>query len=541
MALARRSDPRVQMAWPGFVDAMTALLLVLMFVLSIFMIVQFTLRETISGNERRLNQLTAQLMELSNILAMEEARGEDLQGEVLRLTATLAEGQAENLRLGAVVSTLTAEREALAARAARFEDQIAALLADRDRMLGEIATAEGEARERRAEASQLRARITALEAAETRAISEREALQLTLARLRDEISAEAETARLAAARADAMEALVAQLRDEQATAERRTVTLSAELDEAERNRLLEAAAAEALRQRLADATAELSAMSLILDQERRDAERTLEMLAAAEAARRNLESELDEATSLIDRERALQLVAQAQLQEAGELNTQQARQLAALNAQTRALREQLAQVQATLSAVEAAEAEANVEIAALGQRLNAALAREAALQRREAERLREEVRDLASYRSEFFGRMREVLGSREDIRIVGDRFVFQSEVLFDVGSAALGEAGRRELGRLADAIREVLPEIPGEIDWVLRVDGHTDITGSLDFNWELSQRRALSVVRYLSEEHGLPPDRLAAAGFGPFQPLDTGSGPEALARNRRIEVKFTER
>jgi chemotaxis protein MotB len=137
--------------------------------------------------------------------------------------------------------------------------------------------------------------------------------------------------------------------------------------------------------------------------------------------------------------------------------------------------------------------------------------------------------------------MREVLGARDDIRIVGDRFVFQSEVLFDVGSAALGEAGQRELARLADAIREVLPEIPREIDWVLRVDGHTDLTGSLDFNWELSQRRALSVVRYLSEEQNLPADRLAAAGFGPFQPLDRGTGPEALARNRRIEVKFTER
>ena len=541
MALARRTDSRTQMAWPGFVDAMTALLLVLMFVLSIFMIVQFTLRETISGNERRLSQLTAQLAELSNVLAMEEARSEDLNSRVASLTATLDEGRAENLRLEGIVSTLTAERDALSARAARFEDQIASLLSERDRMVGEIAAAEDGARERRAEITQLRARISSLEAAETRAISEREALQLTLARLRDEISSEAEAARLAAAKADAMEALVASLRAEKAEAEQTSVVLGSQLDDAERQRLLEAAAAEELRKRLSDATAELSAMSLILDQERRKAEQTLEMLAAAEAAQSDLEAELATVRETIDREKALQLVAQRQLAETEQVNTEQARQLAALNAQTRALREQIAAVQAQLEASEAKEQEANVEIATLGQRLNAALAREAALQRREAERLRQENQNLAAYRSEFFGRMREVLAGRSDIRIVGDRFLFQSEVLFDVGSAELGPAGRAELQRLAQAIREVMPEIPDGIDWVLRVDGHTDVTGSVEFNWELSQRRALSVVRYLAEEQGLPWDRLVAAGFGQFQPLDRGTSSDALARNRRIEVKFTER
>ena len=555
MALARRSDNRTQMAWPGFVDAMTALLLVLMFVLSIFMIVQFTLRETISGNERRLSQLTAQLAELSNVLAMEEARSEDLTSRVASLSATLDEGRAENLRLEGIVSTLTAERDALSARAARFEDQIASLLAERDRMVGEIAAAEEGARERRGEITQLRARISSLEAAETRAISEREALQLTLARLRDEISAETEAARLAAAQADAMEALVASLRAEKAETERTSAELSGRLDDAERRRLLEAAAAEELRKRLSDATAELSAMSLILDQERRKAEQTLEMLAAAEAAKSDLESELADVRDIIDREKALQLVAQRQLADAEQVNTEQARQLAALNAQTRALREQIAAVQAQLEASEAKESEANVEIASLGQRLNAALAREAAVQRREAEiqrreaelqrleaeRLRQENQNLAAYRSEFFGRMREVLSGRSDIRIVGDRFLFQSEVLFDVGSAELGAAGRAELQRLAQAIREVMPEIPEGIDWVLRVDGHTDVTGSVEFNWELSQRRALSVVRYLAESEGLPWDRLVAAGFGQFQPLDRGTSAEALGRNRRIEVKFTER
>ncbi len=541
MALARRSDNRIQMAWPGFVDAMTALLLVLMFVLSIFMIVQFTLRETISGNIRQLTQLTAQLAELSNVLAMEQARSEDLEGEIATLRSTLDLGRAENVRLEGLVSGLEAERDALTARAARFEDQIASLLSERDRLLGTIEAAEAEAGAQRAALTEARARISSLEAAQTRAISEREALQLTLARLRDEISAETEAARLAAARADAMEALAARLREERDEADAETVRLTEAMDETERQRLLEAAAAEALRERLQDATSELSAMSLILEQERREAERTLEMLAAAEAARRGLEDRLDESADAIERERALQLVAQAQLADAQEVNTRQARELAALNAQTRALRDQLATISAQLAAAEAAEAAADVEIASLGQRLNAALAREAALQRREAERLRAENIDLASYRSEFFGRMREVLGGRDDILIVGDRFLFQSEVLFDVGSAQLGEAGRAELGRLAAAIREVMPEIPEGIDWMLRVDGHTDITGSVEFNWQLSQQRALSVVRYLTEQQDFPPDRLAATGFGPFQPLTDGTSPAELARNRRIELKFTER
>jgi chemotaxis protein MotB len=137
--------------------------------------------------------------------------------------------------------------------------------------------------------------------------------------------------------------------------------------------------------------------------------------------------------------------------------------------------------------------------------------------------------------------MREVLGAREDIRIVGDRFLFQSEVLFDFGSAELGAEGRAELGRLAAAIREVAPEAPEGIDWILRVDGHTDDVGPASTNWELSQERALAVVEYLIEEEGIPPRRLSANAFGEYQPLDTAGTEEARARNRRIEVKFTER
>jgi chemotaxis protein MotB len=154
------------------------------------------------------------------------------------------------------------------------------------------------------------------------------------------------------------------------------------------------------------------------------------------------------------------------------------------------------------------------------------------------------VQELARYRSEFFGRLREVLGNRSDIRIVGDRFVFQSEVLFDTAEATLNEEGRQQLDSFATTLREVAAQIPDDIDWVLRVDGHTDIrpisNARFPSNWELSSARAIEVVKFLIER-GIPPSRLVAAGFGEYQPLDPGLGEAAFRRNRRIEFKLTER
>ena len=142
--------------------------------------------------------------------------------------------------------------------------------------------------------------------------------------------------------------------------------------------------------------------------------------------------------------------------------------------------------------------------------------------------------------------MREILGEREGVQVVGDRFVFPSEVLFAPGSATLGAAGQAQVARVAGVIREIADQIPPEINWVLRVDGHTDktpVSADSPFadNWELSEARALSVVRYMTQVQGLPPERLAATGFGEYQPIDPGDSPEALAKNRRIELKFTER
>jgi len=164
----------------------------------------------------------------------------------------------------------------------------------------------------------------------------------------------------------------------------------------------------------------------------------------------------------------------------------------------------------------------------------------------EARRLAEEAKKLETYKSEFFGRMREILAGREGVRIDGDRFVFSSEVLFAPGSADLSEEGKAQIARVVELLNEVKDAIPPEIDWIIRVDGFTDKTplrGSAKYrdNWELSAARALSVVHYMTEELGFPPNRLAATGFGEFQPIDDGDSPEALARNRRIELKLTER
>ena len=154
------------------------------------------------------------------------------------------------------------------------------------------------------------------------------------------------------------------------------------------------------------------------------------------------------------------------------------------------------------------------------------------------------MQELARYRSDFFGRLRQILGDRPDIRTVGDRFVFQSEVLFDTGKADSIPRARRDLDKLADAVVELNKEIPPEIPWVLRVDGHTDKrpiqSSEFHSNWDLSAARAIAVVEYLVSK-GVPADRLVAAGFGEFQPIDPGDSDDAYAKNRRIELKLTEK
>jgi chemotaxis protein MotB len=205
-------------------------------------------------------------------------------------------------------------------------------------------------------------------------------------------------------------------------------------------------------------------------------------------------------------------------------------QIEVLNQQISALRRQLAALEDALDASEKRDKESQSRIADLGSRLNVALA--------------QRVQELSRYRSEFFGRLRAILGNRPDIRIVGDRFVFQSEVFFDTGQATLLPEGITELDTVASALTDLDKKIPAEIPWVLRVDGHTDVRPvngpTFHSNWELSSARAISVVQYLISR-GVPAQRLVAAGFAEFQPLDTGNTEDAFKKNRRIELKLTER
>jgi chemotaxis protein MotB len=204
-------------------------------------------------------------------------------------------------------------------------------------------------------------------------------------------------------------------------------------------------------------------------------------------------------------------------------------QVALLNQQLAALRTQLAALEQALQASEATDTENRTQIADLGRRLNLALA--------------QRVQDLSRYRSDFFGKLREVLEGRADVRVVGDRFVFQSEVLFEAGEAAISPEGQTELAKLGSAIKELQAQIPADVNWVLRIDGHTDNrpinTPEFPSNWELSAARAISVAKYLITQ-GVPANRLVPAGFGEFSPIDTGDSDDAYRRNRRIEFKLTE-
>ncbi|MDP5335259.1 MAG: peptidoglycan -binding protein [Paracoccaceae bacterium] len=547
MALSRRTGQRFQASiWPGFVDAMTGLLLVLMFVLTIFMVVQFVLRETISGQETELDALGAEVAALAQALGLEQRRSADLTTRLGELDVTLGDARDQIAQQEALILSLRGERDAgLAAleaaqtRITSFEAQVAALLSERDAALGTVAE---------------------LEAEQGRLLSEQEALNLALAQARTEIDAGAEAARLAAARREALEALIADLRAEQAETQAQAQALSgqvdalqAQLSEEEAARLAEAAAAEALRARLQDADTELTAMTLALEEQRRRAEETLTLLAAAEAARDDLQTQLGAQMTEAEREAALLAQAQRLLAEEQDKSTEAQRAQALLNQQVAALRNQLGQLQALLDDSEEREAAASIQVQSLGSDLNAALARAAAEERRrrqleEAERLRleAEAQDLQKYRSEFFGRLRDLLGNQPGVQVVGDRFVFASEVLFPPGSATLSPAGQGEVAKVAEILSAVAGDIPAGIDWVIRVDGHTDnvpLSGQGEFadNWELSQARALSVVRYMSGSLGIPPDRLSANGFGEYNPVNTADTEEARAQNRRIELKFTEK
>ncbi len=603
MAIMRRNSSQISGSiWPGFVDAMTALLMILMFVLTIFMVVQFVLRETITGQDvelgnlndqvavqdAELNNLSAQIAGLAQALGLEQTRAQGLEGELNTTQGALQSAEAQIAQQSTLIGTLTSQTAAQETRIASFEQQVAGLLSERDDLAGRL--------------NNTQVSLAALEEAQKKTLTEKEAVQLALAQARNEIDAQTEAARLDAAKREALQALIIDLKTDVAAQDTKLAAIATELDETERQRLaevaavvalqerlsdtkgelaglqtdlatqdgalsqataalsdaeklrlIELAATKALRDRLANSQDELTAMTLALEEKRKQAEDTLTLLAAAQAAQVAASDLADKRLTDQEKDAALLAQANALLRDEQVLSADSQRKVALLNQQTSALRGQLNALQGLLDAANVQDTEAQIQIESLGANLNSALAKVAAEQKRRAEleeieriRLEAEAVDLKKFRSEFFGRLREVLGTQDGIRIVGDRFVFSSEVLFSAGSADLGDGGKVEIRKIADIILDVAQQIPPEIDWILRVDGHTDNTqlsgfGQFRDNWELSQARALAVVRYLIDDLGIPANRLAANGFGEFQPVTDGVGPEALALNRRIELKFTEK
>jgi chemotaxis protein MotB len=389
MALASRRRRNIE-AWPGYVDVLSTLLMVIVFVLMIFVVAQLYLSQALTGKDQTLAKLSQQLNELSEMLSMERGNSQQLKVQLSQLSSALTKS--------------TAARDAL-------QNRLTVVIGERD-------------------------------------------------------------------------------------------TLKAQLGDAN----AQIVAGKEKQKQLEDAYKTIDA-----DKEKITA--LLNDIATLESLRDDLQKKL-----LTSDENAKQITSQSEAQ------------VAMLNQQILAMRDQLAQLSAALEASAQKSKEQQVQIADLGSKLNSALA--------------SKVEELARYRSEFFGRLREALGDRQDIRIVGDRFVFQSEVLFASGSADIGDAGRDQLDTLATTLILITKEIPDDINWVLRVDGHTDkrpiTSGLYPSNWELSTARAIAVVKYLASK-GIPEDRLAAAGFSEFSPLDPGDTEDAFTKNRRIEFKLDQR
>ena len=474
--------------WPGFVDALSTLLMVIIFLLAVFVLAQFFLSQQLEGRDAAMSRLEQTVDELNRQLGLERDTAADLRRNLARVSTDLRAALAERDADADRAEDVAAERDRLT--------EALALAADRELRLGETLEAMRRDREKlvtEAEAtrSELQAAQSELEAAQATISTDRQTLEARLAelvQLRRDIDA------LEEVRAG-LEAEVAAKADALASGETERAQLQTELGAVrdERAALVARLADEEERTRLAQR--ELDEREIRLD----------ELLRSA-ASR---ETALDEAT---------------RSREAAEA------QVALLTRQIRALSTQLGELDSALDQKEIEIAAQSATIADLGNRLNVALAAQ--------------VEELSRFRSDFFGRLRQVLGERDDVRIVGDRFVFQSEVLFGSGEAEIGPEGRRQLAQLAATLKSIAAEIPDELPWVLQVDGHTDrrpiSTPRYPSNWELSTARAISVAEFLIEQ-GIPPERVAARGFAEFQPLDPADTPAAYRRNRRIEIKLTTR
>jgi chemotaxis protein MotB len=411
--------------WPGYVDALSTLLMVLVFVLLVFVLAQAFLSVAISGRDQALDRLGRQVAELGDMLSLEKGRNSDLAASAALLTQELQAAQAA--------------RDAATRDAAGLRDALAQAVGARDTAVADATALKARASDTAAELDSAQKRLAGMQA-----------------RLAD-----------AASRADT-------------------------------------AAAE----NLAHLTDQVRALMALRDQ---------------------LTSQLTAETAKAQASADTSKVLTGKLDEAGRVADSARAQIALLTKQIDALRTQLAQVAAALELTQKEGHAKDLRIADLGAKLNEALV--------------SKVAELQKYRSEFFGRLRDVLAGRPGIAVVGDRFVFQSEVLFPVGSADLSPAGADQIKALAATLKTLQKGIPVDLPWVLRVDGHADkqvVHGKFASNWELSAERAINVVRLLVAQ-GIPANRLAAAGFGEFQPIDPAATPAAYAKNRRIELRLTDR
>ncbi len=490
MARRRRSGEGADglSPWPGYVDALSTLLMVIIFVLLVFVLAQAFLSVALTGRDKALDRINRQVAELSDMLALERGRVQEMGLSVSGLNRDLkAASEARD--------TLSQQLAVLRGQQVQGDAERDTLRADRDRLAARLADADVQARAAQARIAQLQA---ASEDAAKRGDVTAQGAATTQAAL---IEAKREIAGQMAQLAEVQAALAAR---------------KAELDEMRRQ------AAELDRTVQADRatiTARLSDLAKLAEENR-----------ALAALRDELEKQAREAAGrTVTEEQATAAVA-AQLADEKRLGESARAQIALMNKQLDELRTQMGAIAKALEASEQSVRDKDVQIVNLGSRLNAALA--------------QKVEELQSYRSEFFGRLRQVLAGRSGVQVVGDRFVFQSEVLFPVGSADLSQAGVEQLFRLAETLREISAAIPKDVNWVLRVDGHADrqpVSGArFSSNWELSAARAINVVKLLSIA-GIPANHLAATAFGDAQPLDEGSTPDAFARNRRIEFRLTDR
>lgn len=481
MARSRREGRHVVDIWPGFVDALSTLILSIIFLLVVFVLAQFFMGQILQGRDETVRKLEGQVQDLATQLGLEQDAAADLRRTLARINSDLQQAFLDRDELSADLNESEQARAQLSAQVSDLTREQALL----QRTLEEMRLEQGKAQARAAD-------------------------------LERELAAARESVRVGK---EQMEAQLGQL-----------VQLRRDIE-----------ALQKVRADLEGKVAELSTSLSATDEERR---RLLAELGSTRDRSKALEAELasaNERTMLAQKEiEARELRIEELLRSSKELESrlggeetakaEAARQVQALTDQIRTLSQQLAQLDRALDLKQSEIDKQQATIENLGQRLNLALA--------------SKVEELSQYRSEFFGRLRQALGNREDVRAVGDRFVFQSEVLFDSGSAEIEPRGRDELAKIATALKQIAAEIPQDLPWVLQVDGHTDkipiATARFPSNWELSTARAIAVAQFLIGQ-GVPADRVAARGFAEFQPLDPGDSPEAYRRNRRIEIKLTTR